>query len=239
MITAILTGLLLGLGGSLHCLGMCGPIALALPGAKGALANQVVGRSLYNVGRIVTYGLLGAAVGGLSQWLAIAGWQRGLSIGAGVGILVFLCLPKRYWLHVAALPGLAWLFHRFQVLWGRWFSRASWGALFAIGLLNGLLPCGLVYVALAAALQSGSWHHGLLFMVSFGLGTTPAMLALALARSWLRPAATQALRRVVPAIAAVLAVLFIVRGLGLGIPLLSPDLSKKAAACPHCAPAHP
>jgi sulfite exporter TauE/SafE len=239
MTTAILTGLLLGLGGSLHCLGMCGPIALALPGAQGSLANQVVGRTLYNVGRIITYGILGAAIGGLSQWLAIAGWQRGLSIAAGVGILLALLLPKRYWLRLAALPGAAWLFHQFQVLWGRWFKRASWGALLLIGLLNGLLPCGLVYVALAAALQAGSWHHGMLFMVSFGVGTTPALLALALARSWLRPAATTALRKVVPAVAALLAVLFIVRGLGLGIPLLSPDLAKKEAACPHCAPVKP
>ena len=102
--------------------------------------------------------------------------------------------------------------------------------LLLFGLLNGLLPCGLVYAALAGAAATGGPLGGALFMAAFGLGTIPAMLAVSLAGRLITAPWRARFQRAVPVAMAVLAVLFIVRGLSLGIPYLSPDLSPEAVA---------
>lgn len=236
MINPLVAGLLLGIAGSLHCLGMCGPIALALPVPKNAVWSRfATGRLLYNIGRVVSYALLGALFGLLGQMISMAGWQQGLSIGAGVVILLALFTPKRYLMKLTAVRGVGGLYLRFKRLWAKVFGNDSLSGMFTIGILNGFLPCGLVYVALVSAAAMGSVGGGLMFMVAFGAGTIPAMLATSMAGKIVTPGFRRKLRKVVPAAAFVLAVLFIVRGLGLGIPYVSPDLSKMENACPHCA----
>ena len=214
-ITLIGPGFLVGLMGSLHCIGMCGPLALALP-APEQRTSLIVGRLLYNLGRAVTYAALGALFGALGGVvLGLASAQRGISIAAGVAILVYLPLRHR----VRQLPA------PFMRLWS-WVRRSlgqrlahggPWG-LFSIGLLNGLLPCGMVWVALAGAVANGNALGGAAFMFLFGLGTLPLMLATSLAGGTILQRHRATLARVVPVVLVVLACWFILRGLGTGLP---------------------
>lgn len=223
------TALLLGLAGSLHCAGMCGPLALALPAGGGGRARFLAGRLAYNGGRLVTYGALGAVLGLAGRSLALAGVQRGVSVAAG------LLLIAGVWL----LPRAGGAGSAFRIVGG--LKRALAGllrrpglpSLGLLGLLNGLLPCGLVYAAGAASLAAGGAGAGALYMVVFGLGTVPMMLALGLGGRALPVTWRLRLTAAVPAVVCVVGGLLVLRGLALGIPWLSPAAS---GACPHCAP---
>lgn len=232
------TALMLGLAGSLHCVGMCGPIALALPrpANPGAL---IPGRLLYNIGRMLTYAGLGLLFGWMGQTLLMAGWQRALSITAGLLILLYLLssrLARGRWSLESTLLRLV---APVQQRLGRLLKHGTQGGLFAIGLLNGLLPCGLVYVALAGAAATGSALYGAGFMLIFGLGTTPMMLAISLTGPALYGRLRGRFQSVIPLALGVMAVLFILRGMELGIPYVSPNLAAqvedgaKPACCAH------
>jgi sulfite exporter TauE/SafE len=97
--------------------------------------------------------------------------------------------------------------------------------MFLIGILNGFLPCGLVYVALAGAIASGDAISGAAVMILFGLGTIPAMFAASVFGKFINIGIRTKLRKAVPALAILLAAVFILRGLNLGIPYLSPRLN--------------
>jgi sulfite exporter TauE/SafE len=166
-----------GFLGSFHCIGMCGPIAMALPvGTSGV----VKGRMYYNAGRILTYAVLGWTAGLLGHLFISAGFQRGLSITAGI-VLLSMVLIQRL-IHGFSPESLLyrWTAH-LKSLFRKMFGRRGALSLFLIGLVNGLLPCGFVFIALAAAATSVSAMDGLLYMILFGLGTAPAMFALSLA----------------------------------------------------------
>lgn len=233
------TAFMLGLAGSLHCVGMCGPIALALPRPPGPHSSLLAGRMLYNLGRTGTYAILGALFGLLGQTLLVAGWQRALSIAAGVLILAYLVSTQigrgRWSMESALLRFIAPV----QRTLGRLLNHSAPGHLLVIGLLNGLLPCGLVYVALAGAAATGSARGGALFMAIFGLGTAPMMLAISLVGPSLYGRFRGRFQRVIPIVLGVMAVLFILRGLELGIPYVSPNLTAqvedgaKPACCRH------
>lgn len=214
----LLAAFTLGFLGSLHCVGMCGPIALALPIGQMRPASRLMSVWLYNNGRVLTYSLLGALLGFLGMGIALAGYQQILSIVLGTVLLFGLLLPK-----IFRKPGkslITWSL-RFKSLFGRWMQKKGPQALFITGMLNGLLPCGMIYIALAGATASGETIKGALFMAVFGLGTLPAMFSVSLISSASRPFRT-GLRHTMPAITFIAGVLLIVRGLGLGIPYLSP-----------------
>lgn len=226
-------GFLFGLLGSFHCVGMCGAIALALPGQLGAgAARYLGGRLLYNLGRVSTYATLGAGAGLLGQSLRLAGVQQSLSIASGGLILLLVAVPEHHTARLAGALGfgrpLAWV----KATLGRLFQQASLPALFATGVLNGLLPCGLVYLALAGALSAPGVAGAAAYMALFGLGTLPLMLGLALSGRLVPLVWRGRMRQAVPYAASVLALLFIVRGLGLGIPYLSPQLRAPMDAAP-------
>jgi sulfite exporter TauE/SafE len=224
----LLTAFMLGFAGSLHCAGMCGPIVLALPAIGANRWTQVVGRLAYNGGRVATYVLLGVVFGALGQVLSLAGVQRWVSIGAGVLILLGLfAWPLRggTWRVVQPVG-------RLKAALGRLLQRRSVGSQFLFGSLNGLLPCGLVYVACAAATATGSLLSGVQYMLWFGVGTVPMMLALGLAGRAVHQRLQGRVQQVIPVALGLMAVLLILRGLSLGIPYLSPDLS--AGTTPKC-----
>lgn len=221
------TGFILGLAGSAHCAGMCGPLALALPSAGKGGFQHVFGRFLYNLGRITTYAGLGAVFGLLGRSLALAGVQRWFSVGIGIILLVGVIFSRRLFLKLPATGLTVWLKPRL----GRLLHRRTLGAMYAFGLLNGLLPCGLVYVACAGAASLGDWLAGVNYMLAFGLGTVPMMLALGLAGRVIPAGFRLRLQRVVPWSLALVGGLLILRGASLGIPYLSPDLSGDPAAC--------
>ena len=193
----------------------------------------MLGRVAYNAGRVITYALLGLGVGLLGQGMAVAGLQRGLSIFAGVVLLLGLFLGRRMGASLAAAGPVYRLVARLKKALGRRLQSRSSASLFVVGLLNGLLPCGLVYAALAPAAATGSAAGGALYMALFGLGTFPMMLGLALGGHLLFARYRAPLLRLLPWMLGLLGVLFILRGLSLGIPFLSPDLStpESAASC--------
>lgn len=223
-------GFLFGLLGSVHCVGMCGALALALPGAGGPRGRYVAGRALYNLGRVSTYAGLGALAGGLGQGLRLAGWQQSLSLLSGGLILLLVVTPERWLGRAAAFLDLDVVLARVKSRLAYYYQQPSLGALYVTGLLNGLLPCGLVYLALAGALSAPGVAGAAGYMALFGLGTLPLMLALSLSGQLVPLRWRQRLRRAVPVTATVLAGLFLLRGLGLGIPYLSPQLGRPATA---------
>lgn len=223
------TALVLGLVGSLHCAGMCGPLALALPQAGNTTPAYVLGRIAYNLGRIATYCLLGVVVG-LAGWtFLLAGIERWVSIALGVALLLGLFASRKLavWRPVTALvDGLK---SRMSGL----LRRRSFASLAVLGLLNGLLPCGLVYVACAGAAATGGVLAGAQYMALFGAGTVPMMLAISLSGRLVPPSLRLNLRRAIPVCVFLLATLLILRGMSLGVPYLSPDLSGGKPSCCH------
>ena len=217
---------LIGLFGSFHCIGMCGPIALALPTQQKNYANLITGRLLYNIGRALTYSLIGLVFGLLGQGLSLAGFQQSVSILAGVLILLMVLLPsnisQKLYLLKPAYGFTNFLKKKFGVL----LQKKSVSAIFLIGILNGFLPCGLVYIAIAGALASGGYIEGALYMFVFGIGTLPIMLAVSLVGNFISLNVRKRINKAIPVFMVILAFLFILRGMNLGIPYVSPQLQQ-------------
>jgi sulfite exporter TauE/SafE len=221
------TAFMLGLAGSLHCAGMCGPLALALPATGRGYAGFLAGRLAYNLGRLTTYALLGVVFGLLGRSLALIGVQRWVSLGAGTLILAGLLLSRRVGTGTPMIRAVA----RLKSALGSLLQRRTVASLGLLGLLNGLLPCGLVYAACVGAAATGNLTSGVSYMVLFGLGTVPLMLGLGLTGQAFPARWRFKLQQLVPASLALVAVLLILRGLALGIPYLSPDLAATSAHC--------
>ena len=216
------TAFALGLVGSLHCAGMCGPLALALPASGRRTASYVVGRVAYNLGRLTTYALLGVAFGVVGQTFALAGLQRVASVIAGAAILLGLAASSRLAVGAPVVKLVVWI----KAGLGRLLQQRTLTSLFSLGALNGLLPCGLVYAACIGAAAFGGVLSGLEYMLAFGLGTVPIMLGIGLAGSRFRVIGRWKLQRLVPVCLLALGVLLVLRGMSLGIPYVSPNLTS-------------
>ncbi len=225
----IWAGFLFGILGSFHCVGMCGPIALALPVGKGNSLNFVMGRLLYNSGRILTYSVLGGIAGLLGKGFQIAGLQQTLSILSGVLILVLVVFPATVSGKFGKVTGFEKGLGAIKRLMGRQFSKNTFSALGFVGMLNGLLPCGFVYFALAGAISMKSVLEAILYMALFGMGTFPLMFIFSLSGKFIKPSMRNYFNKIVPYAATGMALLFILRGLNLGIPYVSPALTQAGA----------
>ncbi|SRR5579883_637345 len=227
-----LAGLAIGLAGSIHCAGMCGPIAISLPRTGHQALREAAHRMTYQFGRVITYTTLGAIVGVGGNAIALSGYSRTLSIASGSAMLAALILQ------------LVW---RRELISGKQVEKViaplkqtlrslltKHGALthLGIGLLNGLLPCGLVTAALLGSLGAGSIGGAALFMLGFGMGTLPVMSAIAIGGAKLSCRVREKLRYAAPAISLVVAMLLLVRGMALGIPHVSP--AKPTVTHPSC-----
>lgn len=222
------TAFTLGLLGSLHCVGMCGPIALSLP-AKGSLWRILPGRLLYQGGRIMGYGLLGGIAGVLGLGAALAGVQQGLSIGLGVLLLIGVLLAANWESKLLRIPLLDHFMKRLYARMRKLLQDAGLPQMFHLGILNGFLPCGFVYLALAGALSMETYTESVSYMALFGVGTLPLMLGMSLAGGMLGPYLRRSWRPFLRVVSFVFAVYLIVRGLDLGIPYLSPELVMEGA----------
>lgn len=221
----LLTGFLVGLLGSFHCIGMCGPIAVALPKTN----PLILSRLLYNFGRVITYSMLGLLFGLLGSRLEMFGLQRIISISLGVLILLSVITPAAYRIKVSNFLGLYKLVGILKMYFGKVFKSHTKSSMLVIGLLNGLLPCGFVYIGITGAIALGDPVKGMLFMMMFGLGTLPMMFGMSLIGSVINMNLRQKFTRLLPAFSLILAAVFILRGLNLGIPYLSPKLEHKPA----------
>jgi uncharacterized protein len=223
----VFAALTLGFLGSLHCIGMCGPIAMALPLARERKFKQWVGAAVYNAGRAGTYGLLGMLFGLLGKGFVIVGFQQTMSIALGMIILLSLLLPVSAKSRLALTPVIAPLILKVKTRLGDLLKQKKLSSLFMIGILNGFLPCGLVYLAVAGAIATGDAFKGGIFMVLFGVGTLPAMLFVSIASQLISSKSRSLMRRAVPVFAGIMACILILRGMNLDIPYLSPAFSKK------------
>ena len=223
----ILAAFFIGLVGSLHCIGMCGPIAIALPVPDSNNLSFFTGRILYNLGRVVTYSFLGAVLGLLGGRIALAGAQQVVSIILGVVIIIAVLLPQKYKNYFAQHPLIQKLAQPLKANIGVLFKKGTFSAMFLIGILNGFLPCGLVYVALAGAIASGDAISGAAVMILFGLGTVPAMFAATIMGKFINVGIRTKIRKAVPILALILGLIFVLRGMNLGIPYISPKLSTQ------------
>ena len=230
----VLTALTLGLLGSLHCVGMCGPIALALPVLSNSRWARLRGIITYNAGRVFTYSTLGVVFGLLGKTFIIAGYQQGLSIALGIIILLILILPTGYNPSSKVTSFIFKPVVKLKSALGKLFAKKSYSSLFSIGVLNGLLPCGLVYTAVAGAIAVAEPFKAAGFMALFGLGTIPAMLGLSLAGQKISMGLRNNFRKVSVVFVCAMAVLLILRGLNLGIPYVSPELDKHNCTLHHC-----
>ncbi len=215
-------GFLMGLLGSVHCIGMCGPLVMALPLSHKTYFQKTISILLYHVGKITSYASLGLVFGMFGSEFPVFGLQRNMSIFIGFAMLVyvvyiFILKPKHFqfgifsFLYNDIVRGLSYLFKSKNVV-----------ALFFIGILNGLLPCGMIYVALSAALSTQNILQGGALMAFFGLGTVPALLLVALGGQYLNLTFRKKLQKMLPVFIFGMGVLLILRGLNLGIPYLSP-----------------
>jgi len=188
MIEAILAGLLLGLGGSLHCVGMCGPIvtAFSLSTKQQSFSRTLVTTTTYNMGRMSTYLLLGIAVGligNVSDNLMFLKILRIIAAAALIGAGLAMLLQRQLFRSLEFLGRGIW--QRIQPITKRLNPSRSLVQAYASGILWGLLPCGLVYTAITIALGQGELSLSALFMLSFGLGTFFPMLLMGIGFSQL------------------------------------------------------
>jgi len=218
----IFPAFLLGLMGSLHCLGMCGPIAFMLPVDRKNHLKGGAQVSAYHLGRILAYTAVGMLFGLLGSGLYLFGFQQKLSIGIGLLMILSVLFPKRISIGQRLMKPISRGISGIKARLSKELSRKSPDAFLSIGFLNGLLPCGLVYMAALGSIALGNPARGSLFMAAFGLGTLPLMTAGVYLGNFAKSGLRQHIRRLIPAIVILVGILFIIRGLGLGIPYLSP-----------------
>lgn len=222
----LFSALVLGLMGSFHCVGMCGPIAIALPLHGNTTSQKIFGGTLYNIGRTLTYGIMGAIFGLLGQGLQLIGFQQKVSVIMGAIMIVSVLFPALFKNQYNMEKSWFSLVGKLKKSIGKMFSIRTFSSLFFIGMLNGLLPCGLVYMAIAGAIGTGGVVEGSLYMILFGIGTIPMLLAITLAGNFLGLAIRNKINKLIPVLVVVVGLLFILRGLSLGIPYLSPPKQK-------------
>jgi uncharacterized protein len=218
------TAFVLGLVGSLHCAVMCGPLVLAVTKSAGANVGFNTSRLVYHAGRIATYIAIGALFGAIGQTFALVGLQRWISLLAGIAILAGLLLSTK----LALKTSVAKLVTRLKTTFARLLQRRTLASQFALGAINGLLPCGLVYIATAGASVTLSPVLGAFHMAAFGAGTLPMLLGVSALGSKVR-FLNQHAQKLIPASVALVAILLVLRGMGLGIRYLSPSFTTGAA----------
>jgi hypothetical protein len=214
----IWTALALGLFGSLHCIGMCGPIALAIPGSQVRGWALVANALQYSVGRVATYVAMGLVFGAVGTSVRLAGWQSWLSVSMGVMVLVFAFFTVDFERKIMNLPMLRRFYESMQRQLGQLLRRNTGWSSLLIGLFNGFLPCGLVYAAIFGAISTGSILSGAAFMAIFGLGTVPMLFSVSVAGQWMSISWRKRLRRLIPVFLTIMATLLIARGLNFDLP---------------------
>jgi sulfite exporter TauE/SafE len=224
-------GFLMGLIGSVHCIGMCGPLVMAIPISHQSNLQKWVSIFLYHFGKISSYAVLGVLLGLFGSSLPLFGVQENLSIVMGSIMLLYV-------LYVFVLKwNWSPSFFKSNILYtiiikkmGALFKSKNRGSFYLIGFLNGLLPCGMVYLALTSALATQSVLQGAAIMAFFGLGTMPALIMLAIAGQYMGRTVRTKLQSLLPVFIFSMGILLILRGLNLGIPYLSPQTGIGSAA---------
>jgi sulfite exporter TauE/SafE len=208
--------------GSLHCVGMCGPIAFMLPVDRTNNYKKFGQIFIYHFGRLMAYGLIGLIFGLLGKGLSIFGIQQKLSIGIGIIMIVIVLIPYKTFNKYNLSKPIYKIISKVKNQLGKELKKKSPDTFLTIGFLNGFLPCGLVYMALFGSIAMGDALQGSLYMMLFGLGTLPLMTAAIYFSNLLKGGIRQKVQKAIPVFVVIIGALFILRGLGLGIPYVSP-----------------
>ncbi len=229
------SAIILGLVSSLHCIGMCGPIAMMLPVDRYNPARRAMQILLYHAGRITAYGSLGLVFGLLGKGFYLAGIQQQLSVMAGLIMITLALVPEKVFARYNFSKPVYRLISKIKTSLGSQFRKRNNKALFVTGLLNGYLPCGLVYAALFGAIAMQNEILGSAYMMLYGVGTIPLMSAVVYTSGFIKNSTRSVMAKIVPYAAAFIGILFVVRGLGLDIPYVSPGtMSLYVTEQPHC-----
>lgn len=218
----LLSAVILGLLGSLHCIGMCGPIAFMLPVNHNDRIKKSVQISIYHFGRLLAYGIIGLLFGLLGKGLYVFGMQQKLSITIGIVMIILVLVPYKYISKYNFSKPVYKTISKVKSRLGKELKKKTPDTFLTIGFLNGFLPCGLVYMALFGAIAMGNAWEGLAYMALFGLGTVPLMTSAIYFSGFLKGVSRQRVQKFIPVFVVIIGVLFIMRGLGLGIPYVSP-----------------
>lgn len=225
--------LMLGLLSSLHCVAMCGPIALSLPVHQFKSSKKTLAIILYHLGRLLVYVCLGLIFGAIGKGLFIAGLQQKLSIVLGVLLIVVVFLNENKFQNNILSNGKWYI--KFKSLFGNYIQKRTLSSFLVLGMLNGLLPCAMIYMALFGATATQGTFYGGMFMFWFGLGTMPLLTLIISMRDVINSFFKKKLQRVVPFFLMITGLLLILRGLDLDVPYLSPSsLQLFISANPQC-----
>lgn len=221
------SALVLGLLGSLHCLGMCGPIAFMLPVDHSSKLKSGIQSLTYHLGRILSYGIMGLLFGLLGKGLNLFGTQQKLSIVMGGIMILLVLIPFNKLAQKSITRPIYKVISGLKNALGATLKKKTADTFLTIGFLNGFLPCGLVYMALLGATAMASPWQGFFYMAVFGLGTIPLMTFAIFFSKVIKSSFKNRIRRLVPVFVVIIGVLFILRGMGLGIPYVSPKLADQ------------
>lgn len=231
----LFTAIILGLVSSFHCIGMCGPIAMMLPVDHQNPIKKAFQISLYHVGRLLAYGTLGLLFGFLGKGLFLAGMQQQLSIIVGLMMIVFILTPEKLFAQYNFSKPIYKIISQVKSSLGKQFKSKTPDAFLTIGLLNGFLPCGMVYAALFGAIAMQNEWLGVSYMLLYGFGTIPLMTIAVYASQWVSMPFRQKIQKTIPVLVILMGTLFIFRGLGLDIPFISPsNMNLMVTAQPDC-----
>lgn len=226
---------ILGLISSLHCIGMCGPIAMVLPVDHNNREKKALQIITYHLGRIFSYSVIGLLFGIIGRGFYLAGIQQQLSIFAGLAMIVMILLPANIFAGYNFSKPIFRVISKLKGRLGKQFLKPSFKSIFSIGILNGLLPCGMVYAAVFGALAMPKLYYSIFYMMLFGLGTVPLMSGVVYLQQLFPLSVRNKIQKIIPLTVACLGILFILRGLGIGIPFISPsDVSLFVRAEPNC-----
>lgn len=214
---------ILGLLGSFHCVGMCGPIAFVLPVDRNNSVKKVGQIALYHLGRLIAYSLLGLFFGVIGKGFLLFGIQQQLSIVIGVLMIIIVILPHKTLNKFSLSKPIYHIISKLKSKLGQQFKRRTPDTFFTIGFLNGFLPCGLVYMAVFGSIAFGGSFKGAIYMMLFGLGTIPLMTTAIYLSKFLNTTIKQKIQRAIPVFLVIIGMLFILRGMGLDIPYISPS----------------
>lgn len=215
---------------------MCGPIAFVLPVDRTNKAKMLFQTLLYHLGRLLTYSLIGIIFGVIGKGMYLAGFQQRLSILAGILMIVAILIPVKLFNKYNFSKPLYRFIGYVKSKLGFYLKRKTNSTFFSIGFFNGFLPCGLVYMALIGAIAASGALEGSLYMFLFGLGTVPMMTVAVILGNFLKVSVRNKIQKVIPVFVVIIGLLFILRGMGLGIPYISPSdaklqVSTNAAPC--------
>lgn len=215
----LFVALTLGLFGSLHCVGMCGPLAIAFCDRENDSVSQRFQSGLsYNLGRTFTYAILGLFFGMIGSFIVVLDLQKVLSIVLGVLLVTSFLLSYDIDQRVNGFPMIRRFYDKIRRSISTMYNRAKQYHPFTLGAANGLLPCGLVYLALAGALAAGNLIHGMAFMLFFGLGTIPIMLSVVLGIKFISPKLRFQFRKILPYVTLCFGLFLIYRGVVADMP---------------------